>query len=140
MKCECDPLAGYFPAPAALVLTGQRCVCSSSAVWNELSKTCDCNYKIGFVRVGTGCVRCSSITNSSGYASPNGCSCIPGYRWQSSTGTCAGCSSGFYSKAELCLSCTDSLPNGATLAGCQSCSNAEGFVLVGGVCMVCTSK
>lgn len=153
-QCVCDVASGSFLTPSqacvncrallgarGFVLNNNSCACLPGLSWDSARQLCVCDYRQNFVTIRGLCRDCSTVPFSNGFATASGCECFKGYVWQGSSQSCVGCAAGFVSINGVCQSCASApLPVGATVAGCQSCSNAQGFVLAAGVCLACTSS
>jgi len=124
------------------VSNGTSCLCLAGFTWDPVQLICVCDYKQNFYQLMNGiCWDCSQVTNGNGLASPQGCGCTNGLTWIANSDYC-GCPLGYVSTDTICLSCFNavSLLSGTTLAGCNSCSNNEGFFLANGICLSCSQQ
>lgn len=83
LSSGCTCISGYSWNPISI--TCDKISCAIGTNYNPATKKCDCNTVISIV-TNTGCVACSSISNSNGYAvNPSTCGCMSGYTWLNST-------------------------------------------------------
>lgn len=122
-----------------ITVGGNSCACIAGYVWDANQQICVCDYKQNFFIINGICWDCALVPNSNGFASSNGCGCKSGLMWISSSSSCA-CPAGYVNIGGICQDCLKAtLTAPATVAGCQSCNNVQGFVQGVSSCQLCSS-
>lgn len=96
----------------------KTCSCKSDYVWNINTQSCDCVKSskcvcpTNFTLVGptgTVCVNCATIPGSNGLSAKIGCSCLPGFTWNTTLYKCVCSASMVSDGSRYCVPCNSSI-------------------------------